>query len=117
MSTTPSTSPAKRRSEDVIMDTHQEFFIPKKKEVRNYGRVNLMLYPDITSEMTDQERSLAFQINSEALKNSRAIKFSQKLSIFGESTGCSTILSNFASISFAPIVTLHAAFFSERSSP
>ena len=84
--------PAKRKSDDMTIDNPYEFFIPKKKDVRNFGRTTLMLYPDVTSDMPDQERSLAFQTNSDALKNSRTIKYQQKLTILGEGMGCSTLV-------------------------
>jgi hypothetical protein len=92
MSSPPSISPAKRKSDDIAVENQYEFFIPKKKEVRNFGRTTLMLYPDVTSDMPDQERSLAFQTNSDALKNSRTIKYHQKLTILGEGMGCSTLV-------------------------
>ena len=93
MPTTSSISPAeKRKSGEMAVDNHYEFFLPKKKEVRNFGRTTLMLYPDVTSDMPDQERSLAFQTNSDALKNSRTIKYLQKLTILGEGMGCSTLV-------------------------
>jgi hypothetical protein len=92
MSSTPSIPPAKRKSDDIAVDNHYEFFIPKKKEVRNFGRTAPMLYPDATSDMPGQERSLAFQTNSDAFKNSRTIKYHQKLTILGEGMGCSTLM-------------------------
>ncbi len=92
MTSTSPVSPAKRKSDEIAVDNQYEFFIPKKKEVRNFGRTTLMLYPDVTSDMPDQERSLAFQTNSDALKNSRTIKYHQKLTILGEAMGCSTLV-------------------------
>ena len=41
-------------------------FIPKNKVFLQIGRTNLYVYPSITPEMSNNERSLSFNINKTA---------------------------------------------------
>jgi hypothetical protein len=85
--TVSSRSPLKRKAID-----HIEDFVPKKKVVVQINKTNLYVYPDVTPEMGDNERSLAFNINKTALVNARSISFNQKLNHMGELLGCSNII-------------------------
>jgi hypothetical protein len=67
-------------------------FIPKNKVFLQIGRTNLYVYPSITPEMSNNERSLAFNINKTALQNARAITYDQKINHMGELLGCSNII-------------------------
>ena len=67
-------------------------FIPKDKVFLQIGRTNLYVYPSITPEMSNDERSLAFNINKTAMQNARAIPFDQKINHMGELLGCSNII-------------------------
>jgi hypothetical protein len=80
-------SPLKRKAID-----HIEDFVPKKKVLVQINKTNLYVYPDVTPEMGDNERSLAFNINKTTLVNARSISFNQKLNHMGELLGCSNII-------------------------
>jgi hypothetical protein len=80
-------SPLKRKAID-----HIEDFVPKKKVLVQINKTNLYIYPDVTPEMGDNERSLAFNINKTAVVNTRSISFNQKLNHMGELLGCSNII-------------------------
>ena len=67
-------------------------FIPKDKFFLQIGRTNLYVYPSITPEMGNDERSLAFNINKTALQNARAITYNQKINHMRELLGCSNII-------------------------
>jgi hypothetical protein len=80
-------SPLKRKAID-----HIEDFVPKKKVLVQINKTNLYVYPNVTPEMGDNERSLAFNINKTALVNAHSISFNQKLNHMGELLGCSNII-------------------------
>jgi hypothetical protein len=80
-------SPLKRKAIDHIGD-----FVPKKKVLVQINKTNLYVYPDVTPEMGDNGRSLAFNINKTALVNACSIFFNQKLNHMGELLGCSNII-------------------------
>ena len=79
-----SSKPSTEKSEDE--------FVPKHKVFLQIGRTNLYVYPSITPEMSNDERSLAFNINKTALQNARAITYDQKINHMGELLGCSNII-------------------------
>ena len=85
-----SPAPAKRQSSDILHI--EDKFIPKKKVIVQIGRTNLYVYPTVTADMTDDERSLAFNINKTALQNARSIPYDQKINHMGELLGCSNLI-------------------------
>jgi hypothetical protein len=80
-------SPLKRKAPD-----HIEDFVPEKKVLVQINKTNLYVYPNVTPEMGNNERSLAFNINKTALVNARSIPFNQKLNHMGKLLGCSNII-------------------------
>ena len=77
---------------DIIANPFAGYFVPKKKKPLTYGKTTLHVYPDITHDMGNHERSLAFNINKTALRNAFAIKFSSKLGIMSELHNCESII-------------------------
>ena len=76
-----SSTPAKRKNDQVVIDNLNQSFIPKKKVTHHHGRLTLQLYPDITNEMMDPERTYAFNINKQAVQNEPALSFASRLAI------------------------------------
>ena len=89
---TMSLSPTKRKADEAIAINSTMPFKTKNKITRTFGRTTIMVYPDVTSDMDDIERALAYNIDKSALINARAIPYSQKLSIFREILGCSNLV-------------------------
>ena len=77
------TSP-KRKADELLINSINQTFIPKKKIVHHHGRLTMLLYPDITNDMSDAERCFAFNINKTAIANETSLKWASKLSIMGE---------------------------------
>jgi hypothetical protein len=83
-------SPVNKQRNDVLHI--EDKFIPKKKVIVQIGRTNLYVYPTVTADMTDDERSLPFNINKTALQNARSIPYDQKINHMGELLGCSNLI-------------------------
>jgi hypothetical protein len=84
------TSPAKQKPNKAF---HVNvIFAPKKKVLVQIGKVNLFVYPDVTPDMGNNERSLSFSINKTALANARAISYNQKLNHISQLWGCSNLV-------------------------
>jgi hypothetical protein len=83
-------SPAKRKNDETLHI--EDKFIPKKKVIVQIGRTNLYVYPTVTADMSDDERSLAFNINKTALQNARSIPYDQKINHMGKLLGCSNLI-------------------------
>ena len=79
---------AKRDIDKISVDSLNLSFVPKKKVPYHYGKTTLLLYPDVTNDMMDAERTLAFNVNKLALSNQPALESSTMLSIMGEKHNC-----------------------------
>jgi hypothetical protein len=93
---TPSmTSPdnAKQRlADEALANPFQKTFVPQKKVTHTYGKTTIMVYPDTTASMGVHERSLAFNINKNAVKNAMNINHQSKLQIMGEKHDCTNLI-------------------------
>ena len=83
-------SPSKRQSSDTLLI--QDKCIPKKKAIVQIGHTNLYVYPTVTADITDDKRSLAFNINKTALQNAQSTPYDQKINHMGELLGCSNLI-------------------------
>jgi hypothetical protein len=82
----------KRLADEVLANPFSQSFIPKKKVIFTHGKTTINVYPDITTDMGDHERSLAFNINKTAVQNAFALPHASKLQILGEKHNCSNII-------------------------
>jgi hypothetical protein len=82
----------KRHADEALANTFTSNFVPKKKVTLTHGRTHLNVYPDITNDMGDHERSLAFNINKTAVQNAYSLNHFAKLSIMGEKHNCSNLI-------------------------
>jgi hypothetical protein len=82
----------KRLAGESLANPFQKTFVPKKKVTHLYGKTTIMVYPDTTAAMGVHERSLAFNINKNAVKNAMNINHLSKLQIMGEKHDCTNLI-------------------------
>jgi hypothetical protein len=82
----------KRNADEALANPFFASFIPKKKISHTYGKLTTMVYPDTSFDMTHHERSLAFNINKNAVANSITLDHQAKLQIMGEKHNCSNLI-------------------------
>ncbi len=82
----------KRLADEALANPFQKTFVPKKKVTHSYGKTTIMVYPDTTAAMGVHERSLAFNINKNAVKNAMNINHLSKLQIMGEKHDCTNLI-------------------------
>jgi hypothetical protein len=82
----------KRLADEELANPFQKTFIPKKKITHSYGKTTIMVYQDTTVSMGVHERSLAFNINKNAVKNAMSINHLSKLQIMGEKHDCTNLI-------------------------
>lgn len=81
----------KRAAQEALANTSTSFN-PKKKVTYTHGRVTLSMYPDIDNTMNDHERTLAFNINKNAVRTARSLDYETRLHIMGEKHNCSNLI-------------------------
>jgi hypothetical protein len=75
-----------------LANPFQKMFVSKKKMPHSYGKTTIMVYPDTTAAMGIHGRSLAFNINKNAVKNAMNINHQSKLQIMGEKHDCTNLI-------------------------
>ena len=86
-----SSTPAKRKNDQVVIDNLNQSFIPKKKMTHHHGRLTLQLHPDVANEMMDPERTHAFNINKQAAQNEPALSHASRSATMGEKHDCTNV--------------------------
>jgi hypothetical protein len=82
----------KRMADEELANPFQKTFVPMKKITHSYGKTTIMVYQDTTAAMGVHERSLAFNINKNAVKNAMSINHLSKLQIMGEKHDCTNLI-------------------------
>ena len=82
----------KRTYDEALVNNLSRSFVPKKKITHHHGKIVVLVYPDITNDMPDAERTYAFNINKAAVTNEASLSYPSKLAIMGEKHNCTNLI-------------------------
>jgi hypothetical protein len=83
----------KRLADEELANPFQKTFVPKRKIAHSHGKTTIMVCrQDTTPSMGIHKRSLAFNINKNAVKNAMGINHLSKLQIMGKKHDCTNLI-------------------------